>query len=368
MDKIKRDWLTLNLIAFSANVRVNSLIKEFHRPEKVLSLSAGELVRVGGISKRGASEIVSLRGKIDIDQEIDLIQKQGATIIISDESEYPEYLKSIYSPPPVLYVKGNLSQDDFSSIAIVGTRRASLYGRDMAHKFAYQMAGRGFTVVSGLARGIDTCAHQGALRADGGRTIAVLGSGLNVIYPRENAKLAARIVESGAVISEFPMNMQPLTQNFPARNRIISGMSHGVVVVEAARKSGALITASFALQQGREVFSVPGRVDSAMAQGTLELIRDGAKLVRNVDDIMEELPFADCRTSKTVSENYKVALKRLSEEEDKLMRVLDSEPKHLNDIYDAVTMDTGKIAHFLLKLQLKGFAKEIPGKRFVKIV
>ncbi|MCM8760904.1 MAG: DNA-processing protein DprA, partial [Candidatus Omnitrophica bacterium] len=202
-----------------------------------------------------------------------------------DDPEYPKNLKNIHKPPKELYVNGTLEKRDEIAVAIVGSRRASMYGLEMAEKLAFELALRGVTVVSGMARGIDSAAHKGALKANG-RTIAVMGSGHNVIYPPENRRLYDQIITSGAVITEYEDDMPPLPENFPARNRIISGLSLGVVVVEAARNSGALITANFAAEQGREVFAVPGKVSSATSAGTNELIKDGARLVQSVEDII----------------------------------------------------------------------------------
>ncbi|NQT23051.1 MAG: DNA-protecting protein DprA [Candidatus Omnitrophica bacterium] len=223
-----------------------------------------------------------------LDKEIELIEKLGIKVITIDDKEYPSNLKHIYNPPKVLYVKGKIVPKDHYSIAVVGARKSSTYGRETAARLARELAEKSITVVSGMARGIDTYAHRGALES-GGRTIAVLGCGINIIYPPENKSLMEEISKSGAVISEFPINTPPLRRNFPMRNRIISGLSFGVVVVEAAEKSGSLITASLALEQGREVFSVPGRVDTRLSRGTLALIKEGAKLVENVDDILEEV-------------------------------------------------------------------------------
>ena len=234
--------------------------------------------------------LLSYRPKtsIDIDKEIGLIKKYDVEVITIDEDQYPKNLKHIYNPPRVLYVKGKLIPEDYYSIGIVGSRKASFYGQQNAERLGSELAQKGFTVISGMARGIDTYAHKGALKAKG-RTIAVLGSGINVVYPPENKTLMDEISRNGAVISEFPIDTRPNRQNFPMRNRIISGLSMGVLVIEAARKSGALITASFALEQGREVFSLPGRVDMSTSRGTLGLIKEGAKLVESVDDILEEL-------------------------------------------------------------------------------
>ena len=297
MDKRKKDWIKLGLLSGVGRVRSKILLREFHDPERVFSASWDELGRIEGIGPKLAKKIVSSKDSIDIDGEIKLIEEAGVEIITIEDALYPENLKHIYSPPTVLYLKGTLEPQDHYAIAIVGTRKASIYGKQNAENLSMQLVKRGFTVVSGLARGIDTSAHQAALGASG-RTIAVLGSGINVAYPKENKILMEEISKSGAVISEFPMNTPPEKHNFPARNRIISGLSLGVIVVEAAKKSGALITASFALEEGREVFSVPGRIDDFRSKGTLGLIKEGAKLVEGVDDILEEVECPICLSPK----------------------------------------------------------------------
>lgn len=221
-------------------------------------------------------------------KELELAKKHNIKVISINDSSYPEILKKIYDPPKILYVKGKLVKEDGLAIAIVGSRRASSCGLAQAEKFGFELAKLGITIVSGLARGIDTKAHWGALKA-GGRTLAVLGSGLLNIYPRENKELADKIASSGAIISEYPLAAEPLAQNFPRRNRIISGLSLGTVVIEAAKTSGALITARCAIEQGREVFSLPGSLDSDTSFGTNELIKDGAKLTMSVEDVLEEM-------------------------------------------------------------------------------
>ncbi len=268
------------------SIRLGKLLKYFGQPENILKAPVEKLMAVSGIGREIASKICSLK-KEDLDKELALAKKLALRIMTYEDEGYPENLKNIYDPPIVLYVKGELKAEDKFSLGIVGSRRASYYGLNSAEKFAYELSEKGFTIVSGMARGIDTYAHKGALKANG-RTIAIMGSGFSHIYPPENKKLAEKIAECGAVISEFPCDAKPLPQNFPQRNRVISGLSLGLLVVEAARNSGALITADFALEQGREVFALPGKVDSNTSFGTNGLIKQGAKLVSGVDDIVEE--------------------------------------------------------------------------------
>lgn len=283
------------------------------------------------------------------------------TINISDK-DYPANLKGIYAPPKALYVNGALEKDDRAAIAIVGSRAATPYGLSTAYRLAGELASFGITVVSGLAVGIDTEAHKGALDR-GGRTIAVLGSGLDVIYPPENKKLAQRIEKQGAVISEFPLGTPPNRYNFPRRNRIISGFSLGVVVVEASKDSGALITAKCALDENREVFAVPGKAGSVTSEGTHQLIKDGARLVENGEDIIEELGLelkriSDGRAGKSFPD--------LEKDEEKIFEALSDEPLHIDEIAEAASFDASLALKTLSSLELKGAIKQLPGKRFVR--
>ncbi|MGD9014667.1 MAG: DNA-processing protein DprA [Candidatus Omnitrophota bacterium] len=280
------NWLRLALIPAIGPVRARKLLERFIQPDKILSASQKEIAAVLGNSL--AEAINQQRKMIDLDKQLRLIEKYQVELITQDDPAYPENLKNIFDPPLVLFLRGKLSLSDNLSIAIVGTRMATVYGMNMARKISTQLGQYGFTIISGGARGIDTAAHQAAL-AINARTIAVLGCGLDVVYPRDNARMYEQIIQTGALISEFPMGIPPLRQNFPQRNRIISGLSIGVVVIEAPRKSGALITASAALQEGREVFCVPGQADSFTMKGSHQLLREGAKLVEGVNDIIEEI-------------------------------------------------------------------------------
>ncbi|OGW94292.1 MAG: DNA protecting protein DprA [Omnitrophica bacterium RIFCSPLOWO2_02_FULL_45_16] len=291
-------------------------------------------------------------------------------------AEYPKLLKNIHKPPNILYLNGSFEKEDENVVAIVGSRRASRYGLEMGEKLAYELALRGVTIVSGMARGIDSAAHKGALKAKG-RTIAVMGSGHDHIYPPENKDLYERIANAGVVVSEFENDMAPLPKNFPIRNRIISGLSLGVVVVEAAKNSGALITADFALEQGREVFAVPGKISSLTSAGTHDLIKDGAKLVQTADDIMEELKLHiiepmtgekkylrdDLINSKTGA----YICNSLTDDERRVYKTLSDEPLYIDDIIKETKVGIGKIAKALLNLELKRLIKELPGKQFVRL-
>ncbi len=295
--------------------------------------------------------------------------------ITTDDKEYPSNLRNIYDPPKVLYVKGGFDERDSIAVAIVGSRRASLYGLEMAETFGYEFASRGITVVSGMAIGIDSAAHRGALKAKG-RTIAVMGSGHGNIYPPQNKELYEKIALTGAVVTEHEENVEPLPYNFPRRNRIISGLSLGVVVVEAARNSGALITANFAAEQGRTVFAVPGKVSSHTSAGTNELIKDGAALVQSVDDVIEELSIKEIKSlngeilneaeGKIARMTKAYIYNSLTDDEKKVLNALSDEPAYIDDITGSAGIDIGRASKALLALELKSLIKEVPGKQFIR--
>lgn len=295
--------------------------------------------------------------------------------ITPEDKEYPANLRNIYDPPKVLYVKGGFEERDTIAVAIVGSRRASAYGLEMAEKFGYQLASRGVTVVSGMAIGVDSAAHRGALKAKG-RTIAVMGSGHGNIYPPQNVDLYEKIAATGAVVTEYEDSMEPLPYNFPQRNRIISALSLGVVVVEAARNSGALITANFAAEQGRTVFAVPGKASSHTSAGTNELIRDGAALVQSAEDVIEELSIKeiipagsevrDKADSKITSMTKAYIYNSLTDDERRVYKELSDEPLYLDDVMERSGMNISKITKALLALELKELVRQLPGKQFIR--
>lgn len=346
-------------------IKLNKLLKFFSKPEDILCASAEKLIAVSGIAGDIAKKIRSFK-KEDLDKELAFTKKLGLKIITQEDLDYPENLKNIFDPPIVLYVKGELKKQDKHAIAIVGSRRASFYGLSAASNFGYQLAQNKLVVISGMARGIDTYAHRGSLKAQG-RTIAVMGSGFNYVYPHENKDLLEKIIDNdGAVISEFPINTKPLRQNFPRRNRIISGLSLGVLVVEAARNSGALITADFALEQGREVFALPGEVGSSTSFGTNNLIQQGAKLVSNIEDILNELNII---CEKNTSVNFSLMPRKnmdLQEEEVLLYQMLTEEPAYLDELLEKTNLDISRISDILVKLQLKKLIRQFPGKQFAR--
>ncbi len=353
----------LNLTYDIGTIRLNKLLEYFGTPENILNAPQERLSMVYGIGGNISSGIKSI-GEKDIDNELVAAAKLKLKIITPDDSDYPSNLKNIFDPPIVLYVKGELKAIDTLSIAIVGSRRASYYGLSSAEKFAAELSARGFTIVSGMARGIDTYAHKGALK-QGGRTIAVMGSGFKHIYPEENKKLVEEISGNGAVISEFPMNAEPLKHNFPRRNRLISGLSLGTLVVEAARNSGALITADFALEQGREVFALPGKVDSGTSFGPNELIKQGAKLVSCADDIIEEFNFnpQGCVQEESAPQTFSAGL---ANQEAILYEAIASGPVDLDEIIEKTHLDIPAISSMLLALQIKKLIRQLPGKQFVR--
>ncbi len=364
MNERKEGWIALNLIEGLGYLRIRNLLKKFREPKKVFSASLSELLAVPGISNIIAGKIK--RFSIPSwERELKLIAESGISVLTIEDKNYPSNLKLIYDPPPVLYVQGNLEQKDRLAIAIVGTRRCSYYGRKTADALSYELTNRGFTVVSGMARGIDTASHKAALKA-GGRTIAVLGSGLMRIYPRENGELATKISKSAAVISEFPLLTAPERRNFPRRNRIISGLSLGVVVIEAPNRSGALITADFALEQGREVFALPGNIDQPTSSGTLRLIKQGAKLVTGADDVIEELgSLITLLPKKKEAKGKKVISDNLQGEEKDLYHLLTNSPRHIDEITENSGLSASTTAGLLMKLELKGLVKQLPGKLYV---
>ncbi|MFA5062698.1 MAG: DNA-processing protein DprA [Candidatus Omnitrophota bacterium] len=373
------DWLRLALTPGIGARRGKSLLARFRTPGAILEASLDKLSEVENIGRGVAKKIVEGRQRVDLGRQIKLIEKNKVTLIPLDSEFYPASLKSIIDPPLLLFVKGEILPQDFFSIAMVGTRRASLYGRIMSENLSRELAEKGFTVVSGGARGIDTFSHQSALKANG-RTLAVLGCGLDIVYPPENKKLFGEIEGKGAVISEFPLTTRPDKGNFPARNRIISGLSLGVVVIEAPHKSGALITVTHANEQGREVFSVPGRADSFVSKGTNQLLREGAKLVESADDIIEELEpilinkLKEFKASQTqpealgVKESLSLESGLDDKSENRLYGLITRQAVTLDELIGKANMDVSRVSGILLNLQVRKLIRQLPGKQFVRIV
>jgi DNA processing protein len=298
----------------------------------------------------------------DPEQELAKIEHLGLCLYRYSDPKYPPLLKKIFNPPPLLYVAGGFEYGDDLAVAIVGTRTPTPVGAYNAKQLAIELTGQGLTIISGMARGIDSEAHRGALEA-GGRTIAVLGCGLDIFYPPENENLMRNIAEHGAVITEFPLGTGPLAQNFPARNRIISGLSLGVVVVEAAQDSGSLITAGFALEQGRDVFAVPGNIGSEGSKGPHKLIRQGAKLVETAQDILDELAIPQLSASEVGMGAFETA----NEFERKVLAVMSREPLHIDQIVRHSSLSSAQVNSVLVQLELKGVVKRFPGQLYLRV-
>lgn len=355
-------FVGLNLISNIGSVRLSKLLEVFGKPQEIFSAKYEHLASIFGIGSQIASDIVSFK-KENIEKELSSSEKLGIKILTLNDDDYPENLRQIPGVPIVLYVLGSITARDNLAIGIVGSRGASFYGLNQAEKFASQLSACGITIVSGMARGVDTYAHRGALKIKG-RTIAVMGSGFSNIYPVENADLAKDIALSGAVVSEFPMEAKPLAQNFPRRNRLISGLSLGVLITEAARNSGALITADFALEQGREVFALPGRIDSAGSFGANALIKQGAKLVTCCDDILEELNLAASYKKEPEPEARQKIVR--ADDESMLYDCISRQPVAIDDLVEKTSLSSSQISSLILKLQFKKLIRELPGKQFIR--
>lgn len=357
-------WLAWNKLSDIGPKRFYKLLQYFGSVDIAWEARSEEISKILNLSPKISSRLFEEKNNIIPEQELDLILKHQVKVLTIEDALYPENLKTIHDPPPVLYFKGTILQSDKNAISIVGTRKATYYGKMVAEKLSKDLALAGLTIISGMARGIDTAAHRGTLSVNG-RTIAVLGCGIDHIYPPENRRLAQEIQESGAVMSEFPLFTLPERQNFPRRNRIISGLSLGTVVVEAAEKSGALITADFALEQGREVFAIPGNINSPLSNGSHNLIKQGAKLVDNYQDILEEIHLVlpqKIAQQEAMKENIS-----LTEEEKIIYRLMTKEPTQIDEIIEASKLSAGKVSEMLLNLELKDLIKEIEGKRFIKL-
>lgn len=353
-------YLALNKIPSVSALRFRKLLEHFGSPSAVWNASDAELRETPGIKQEFIDEIIRKKEEIDPEEELREIEREGIKVVTIEDENYPENLKNIYDPPPVLYFKGEIKKEDKNAISVVGSRRATYYGMDVAKKLAKGLAERGFTIISGMARGIDTSAHRGALEGNG-RTIAVFGCGLNIIYPRENKNLSEEIIKNGTILSEFPLGTPPLAMNFPIRNRIISGLSLGVVIVQASEKSGATITAEFALEQGREVFAVPGNVNLEQSRGSHKLIKQGAKLTEDINDILEELGIPTVR----YQEEQEVIT--LPPAEQSIYSCLSFEGMQMEEIIETCNLPVSVIASSLFMLEMKGLVKQLPGKIYTKV-
>jgi DNA processing protein len=355
-------WVWLSSLVSIPPLRRKQLLDLYEQPENLWRESAGNLTRLGFLTPAMISGLMDKEQRDNAVRSLEVLLKSGAGIVTLDDERYPDCLRNIADPPSVLYTWGDLGCVD-TCVAVVGSRRATSYGLDMSELLSYQLSKCGITIVSGMARGIDSKAHQGAVKAEG-RTIAVLGCGIDKIYPPENKRLMEKILVNGSVISEYLPGVLPHPYNFPARNRIISGMSVAVVVVEAGEGSGSLITVDFALEQGREVFAVPGNINCTNSIGTNRLIRDGAHIITSIDDILNELKMTNIAHNSHKGKINSAAAAGLEKDELYVLGRLTNMPKHVDEIAAECSMTSHLTGAVLIMLELKGLAEQLPGKRY----
>jgi DNA processing protein len=360
------DWLALERIPRVGPLTMARLIDAFGNPGSAMSASADEIRRRTGLSENLARSVAeSVPARDQIAGDLEALDRLHTRVITRWDREYPANLRDIYDPPAILFMRGQIVPEDGRAVAIVGTRNPSRYGREIAETLARELAEGGVTIVSGLARGIDTVCHAAALKA-GGRTIGVLGCGIDVNYPKENAALMGEIADSGAVITEFRPGIRPLATNFFRRNRIVSGLSRGVVVVEASRNSGSLITAEHALDQNRDVFAVPGNILNVRARGCHHLIKQGAGLVESAQDVLDAV-FGSGRVEQQVPLfRYAAEAEGLSDTASRVLAEIEPDPVSIDALCESLGMEPGKLAGILLELELKGLVRQAPGKMFAK--
>jgi DNA processing protein len=353
-----RYWLGFNLLPGIGPSRFRRLLKHFGTAEAAWKASNRDWA-AAGVDLKTTESVASRRARLDLDREVERVRASGAIFITSGDQRYPPLLRHVADAPPVLYVRGSILPGDELAIAVVGTRRASVYGKQVCERLVGEVAGRGVTIVSGLARGIDAVAHRSALAA-GGRTIAVIGCGVDTVYPPEHVRLAEEIIANGAIVSDYPIGSPPDAGNFPARNRIISGMTRATLVVEAGETSGALITSNYAVEQGRDVLAVPGSILAPGCVGTNRLIQQGAKLVQDVNDIFDEINVV------TVGQQLEFrALVPDDPVERSLLEALTVEPAHIDDIVRLLGLPVSAVSGALAMLELKGMARHVGGMNYV---
>lgn len=355
-----KSWLRLSKLELAPK-RAAALVERFGSPEAVFSATEAELRSVEGLTGRSLEKLLSPEPS-DLGRSLDILQEKNIRLISFQDKDYPANLLQTIDPPIALFVRGELKEPDKFSIAIVGSRKASIYGKGMAERIAKDLSNRSLSVISGGARGIDAAAHKGALSM-GGRTIAVLGCGIDICYPSEHKELFDRIAENGAVISEFSPGTPPEGWRFPARNRIISGLSMGVLVIQAPASSGALITARYAQEQGRDIFVLPGNVDDIRNEGCHALIRDGATLVESADQILEDLGI---HTEENLKPQLTFAFESLTDEERKLVELLSLQSKHMDQIIQETKLPASQVSGMLTMLEMKGIVKRVPGNAYVR--
>jgi DNA processing protein len=354
----RKYWVGFNIVPSIGPAKVRALQDYFGDLVTAWHADRASLKQVG-LDRRAIENLIRTRAQLDLDAEVAEIEQHGLTFLTWEDEDYPTLLREIYAPPPVIYVRGELHPEDEWAVAVVGTRRATSYGKQVTRMLSQDLARNGVTVVSGLARGIDAQAHQAALDA-GGRTIAVMACGLDRVYPPEHRNLARAIAENGALVSDYPLGTRPEARNFPPRNRIISGLSLGTVVVEAGRRSGALITVEFAIEQGREVFAVPGNIVSRSSMGCNRLIHDGAKMVLGIEDILEELNL-------TMIEQHVEARAVLptDDTEAQLLDLVSDQPLHVDEICRQSQLPIQQVSSTLAMMELKGMVRQVGGMQYV---
>jgi DNA processing protein len=361
------NWVALNAIKGLGPVTFKRLLDEFGSPDAIVTQKQSSLMRVAGVTREVATAITGATTMEHAEEQIRRAQTSDVDILTLDDGRYPQLLRQIFAPPPVLFVKGTVDVFERHAFGVVGTRKATPYGERVTRDIAGQLSRKGIAVVSGLARGIDTFAHRAAIES-GGHTIAVLGCGIDRVYPSQNKALFEQIPEKGVIVTEFPFGTPPEAFNFPRRNRIISGLSAGVLVVEAGKRSGALITVSYALQQGREVMAVPGEIYSSMSDGTFELIKNGAVPVKSADDIaaaievvrippvMESVPGPTQPPIELLSDGERIVLQHLSDKPLRMDQIIEKTQKVVSELFD-----------ILLNLELKGMVRQIAGQQYVRL-
>jgi DNA processing protein len=344
-------------------LRLHTLLQRLGTPEAILGASSEQLIALSGIAPSAAARLLA-QADDPCEADLSAMARLGAELLPWGDERYPALLREIADPPCALYLRGTLQREDCTAVAVVGTRRASSYGREVTAKLSGDLVRAGVTIVSGLAVGIDTAAHRGALAA-GGRTVAVLGCGIDVPYPAGNARLREEIVAAGALLTEFPLGSGPEPWHFPARNRIVSGLSLGTLVVEGDIGSGALITADFAAEQGREVFAVPGEIRNVRARGPHRLIQDGAKLVQEVEDILVELRIASPPTAGPIAPALADA--GLTDDENAVLKVLGPQQRHVDEVIAESGLPAGQVNGALVMLEVKGLVRKVAGNAYVRL-
>ncbi len=352
-------WVGFSCIPGIGQVRISQLKQHFGSLQSAWKAPESEL-KQAGLDSRSIDNLLILRPKISLDAEMEKLERYKVSVLTCEDTSYPPRLREIYDYPPVLYVRGNILPQDETLLAVVGTRRPTIYGRQVTEEIVADLARSKITIVSGLARGIDSIAHRATLDA-GGKTIAVFASGLDIVYPAENAKLAQAIMEQGSLVSEYPLGTRPKAERFPLRNRIMSGLSAGVLVVEAGEQSGALITALQAVEQNREVFAIPGSILSPASKGTNRLIQEGAKLVRNCSDVLEELNLSIAAPQQLEIKEFSPANKA----ESAILKQLTHEPSHIDEICRRSGLNMPEASSTLAILELKGMVKQVGNMNYV---